>query len=98
MRMWMVNPELLCNQHLLGEHYEIHKAVGNLRNSGKWTKSLTKNGFLEPQNFKARHEELAYEMKRCGFRHDSKLKLNGLKLGEGSVDKKNKHIRPEGKM
>ena len=24
MRMWMVNPRIMCRQHLLGEHVEIH--------------------------------------------------------------------------
>ena len=25
MRLWMIDPKLLCTQHLLGEHLEIHK-------------------------------------------------------------------------
>ena len=25
MRMWMVNPKVLCMQHLLWEHNELHK-------------------------------------------------------------------------
>jgi len=25
MRMWMIDPSLLCRKHLLGEHNEIHK-------------------------------------------------------------------------
>ena len=25
MRMWMLNPELLCKKHLLGAHGELHK-------------------------------------------------------------------------
>ena len=29
MRMWMIKPELLCRQHLLGEHSEIHKHKHN---------------------------------------------------------------------
>lgn len=24
MRMWMVDPTIMCRQHLLGEHYELH--------------------------------------------------------------------------
>ena len=24
MRMWMVNPKMMCNKHLLGEHVELH--------------------------------------------------------------------------
>ena len=29
MRMWMVNPQLMCNKHLLGEHGELHKFLHN---------------------------------------------------------------------
>ncbi len=28
MRTWMVPPQIMCRQHLLGEHNEIHKFVG----------------------------------------------------------------------
>ncbi len=86
MRMWMVKPELLCRQHLLGEHFEIHKAVGNLRNSGKWTKSLTERGFLEPQNFLSRHNSLVKEMKRRGFAHNSPLNVSNIHLETGNID------------
>jgi len=73
MRMWMVDPKILCTKHLLGEHFEIHCAVGNLKKDGKWVKNLTKKGYLEPQNFKSRHKELVKEMKRRGYNHDSPL-------------------------
>lgn len=88
MRMWMVKPKLLCRQHLLGEHFEIHKAVGNLRHSGNWTKGLTKKGFLEPQNFLSRHDELVIEMESRGFSHNSPLDDSGIKLEQGKVDVK----------
>jgi len=86
MRMWMIEPGKLCRQHLLGEHFEIHKAVGNLRHSGKWTKSLTERGFLEPQNFLSRHDELAAEMEKRGFNHNSSLDVSGVDLPFGKVD------------
>lgn len=88
MRMWMIEPAKLCRQHLLGEHFEIHKAVGNLRHSGKWAKSLTQRGFLEPQNFLSRHNELAAEMEKRGFNHNSPLDISGVKLDIGNVDTK----------
>jgi hypothetical protein len=86
MRMWMIEPGKLCRQHLLGEHFEIHKAVGNLRHSGKWTKSLTERGFLEPQNFLKRHNTLVKEMKRRGFSHNSPLDVSGVELETGNVN------------
>lgn len=86
MRNWNINPKLLCRQHLLGEHFEIHKAVGNLRHSGKWTISLTNKGFLEPQNFLKRHNQLIKEMIKRGFKHNSPLEIKELKLPMGKVD------------
>ena len=77
MRMWMVNPKCLCRQHLLGEHNEIHKAVGNLNHSGIWTKALTKKGYLEPQHFISRHNRLAKEMKCRNYNHKSPIIYNG---------------------
>lgn len=31
MRMWVVNPKILCRKHLLGEHVELHMATGHLQ-------------------------------------------------------------------
>ena len=92
MRMWNINSELLCNKHLLGEHFEIHCAVGNLGHSGKWTKALAKKGYLEPQNFLFRHNELVKEMITRGFKHNSPLSVRGIKLPIGRIDTK-KSIR-----
>ena len=86
MRMWMISPRKLCDKHLLGEHFEIHKAAGNLKNSGTWAKSLTKKGFLEPQNFLIRHNKLVKEIFKRGFVHKSKLKIKNKSI-YGKVDK-----------
>jgi hypothetical protein len=85
MRMWNVDARKMCRQHLLGEHNEIHKMVGNLRKSRRWTESLTAKGFLEPQNAFSRHEELAKEMKRRNMNHKSPLDIRGVKLPYGKV-------------
>ena len=82
----MIKPKLLCRQHLLGEHFEIHKAVGNLKHTGKWTNSLTKKGFLEPQNFLKRHDKLVKEMKKRNMNHNSLLDITKVKLNKGKVD------------
>lgn len=68
--MWMINPKVLCRQHLLGEHNELHKH--------KWTfeKKHRKDNYIkkdriEPKSMKIRHEQLVSEMKRRGYNHKS---------------------------
>ncbi len=68
MRMWMVNPKIMCRQHLLGEHVEIHMFVGTL-SRGKSVKGYLEKGLLEVHNLYWRHEELVEEMKRRGTAH-----------------------------
>ena len=82
----MLPPEKLCRKHLLGEHNEIHKMVGNLRHSRTWAESLTKLSFLEPQNALCRHNELVKEMARRGYNHNSPLDTAGVELPIGRVD------------
>jgi hypothetical protein len=86
MRMWNIDVRKMCNQHVLGEHFEIHKLIGNLRNSRTWAESLTLKGFLEPQNALARHDKLAQEMCRRGMKHLSPLDVKGVKLPKGKVN------------
>lgn len=80
MRMWMVNPKKMCRKHLLGEHNEIHKAVGNLRKSERWAKALIAKKYLEPSSFIKRHAELVAEMKRRDYKHDSPLNIVAIAL------------------
>lgn len=84
--MWCIDPKLLCKSHLLGSHFEIHKMIGNLKYTGKWTLNLTNAGYLEPQNAQQRHDELAEEMLKRGYKHESPLIINGMKLPVGHVD------------
>ena len=93
MRMWNINPKLLCGSHLLGEHFEIHCMIGDIRKGGLWTKRLTYSGYLEPQNAKKRHDELVAEMERRGYNHRSPLNVDGLyyQMPNGKVNK-NKSI------
>jgi len=72
MRMWNVNPKMMCNQHLLGEHVECHMFVATL-NQGKSVKGYLDKGLLEIHNLKKRHDELSKEMKKRGMNHKSKL-------------------------
>jgi hypothetical protein len=70
--MWMIEPGLLCRQHLLGEHNETHMLLGSLKMK-KNISGYLKNGLLEPQNLDKRHNELVVEMKRRGYKHKSPL-------------------------
>ena len=91
MRIWDLEPERLCRQHLLGEHRELH---------GLWV-ILTedKRGFARhPETarwrgkFQAlyrRHEALVAEMKRRGYRHHTPLsaaQATGLAVQEDYKD------------
>ena len=75
MRVWDVSPTVLCRQHLLGEHRELHAL---------WTiLSDTRRGYQHhPETIRwrgklaalyARHELLVAEMVRRGYRHASPL-------------------------
>ena len=68
----MVNPRIMCRQHLLGEHVEIHMFIGTI-NSNKSIKGYLQKGLLEIHNLYTRHEELVEEMKRRGYNHCSEV-------------------------
>ena len=71
MRMWNVDPKLLCRQHLMGEHLETHYFLGTI-NKGKSIKGYIEKGLVEVHNIIKRHNELASEMERRGYKHNSK--------------------------
>jgi hypothetical protein len=68
----MVNPKILCNQHLLGEHVELHMFVGTI-NKGITVNGYVENNLLEYKNIHERHTELVNEMERRGMNHQSPL-------------------------
>ena len=68
----MVNPRIMCRQHLLGEHVEIHMFIGTI-NRNKSVKGYLQKGLLEVHNLYARHADLVEEMKRRGYNHCSKV-------------------------
>ena len=75
MRIWDLEPERLCRQHLLGEHRELHALWVIL--------TKEKKGFARhPETVRwrgklaalyQRHESLAAEMGRRGYRHQTSL-------------------------
>ncbi len=72
MRMWGVEPNLLCQQHLLGEHVEMHMFVGTIR-KGISIQGYIDKGLVDPAKISQRHEELSSEMVVRGMNHNSPL-------------------------
>ena len=72
MRMWMIDPSLMCRQHLLGEHNELHMLAGCLR-LGRSILGYARRGLVDATAVAVRHRELAAEMLRRGFQHHSPL-------------------------
>lgn len=73
MRMWMVDPRIMCRKHLLGEHVEIHMLVGTIAR-GTSIAGFVENGLIEPMAMESRHEALVREMTARGYNHKSPLK------------------------
>lgn len=99
MRMWMINPNLMCSQHIVGEHRELHALKGSLErtkpeydNSEKHKKNLTtlaKDGLIELKSLKKRHEKLVKHLKNHNTPIGKIPTLENLpkKVAEAEVDK-----------
>lgn len=68
----MVDTTTMCRKHLLGEHVETHMILGTLK-SGIRLDGYARNNLLELKSLKKRHDELATEMVRRGYNHQSPL-------------------------
>ena len=67
----MINPALLCNKHLLGEHGEIHKHRHNFVKKHNIAGRINPVVQIEPRAMKKRHDILAKEMMRRKMNHKS---------------------------
>lgn len=75
MRIWDVEARLLCRQHLLGEHRELH-GLWNVYvrdRSGYRRHPETRRWEGKLAALFARHQRLVEEMERRGYRHGSPL-------------------------
>ena len=72
MRMWMVTPKMMCHQHLLGEHRELHALAGTLL-KGISIQGYIDNNLIEVQSIILRHEALVNEMETRGYIHRSPM-------------------------
>jgi len=84
MRIWDINPKKLCNQHLFGEHRELHAIWSILINDKKGYRNHpeTKRWEGKTNALFLRHEKLVKEIRRRGYRHSSSLDK---KLASGKV-------------
>jgi hypothetical protein len=61
--MWMIEPELMCMKHLLGEHGEIHKHRHNFVKGHSIAGRIAGNA-VEPEAMQSRHDDLEAEIVR----------------------------------
>jgi hypothetical protein len=78
MKMWMIPCIILCKNHLLGEHNEIHKHRHIFVKKYKIDKRITPIIQIEPLQMENRHNELAKEMKNRNYNHNSKYTIPDL--------------------
>lgn len=72
MRMWMLDPKILCHSHLAAEHDECHMIVGAMRKR-KQLRGYVASNALELGSLFRRHEELVNEFFRRGWIHKSEM-------------------------
>jgi len=87
MRIWDLPPEILCRNHLLGEHRELH-AIWSVLTNNKTGYSHHPEVIRWRGRLKAlylRHQILVKEMGNRGYRHNSPL-LKKLATGLAKQD------------
>jgi len=85
MRMWFLPPEWLCNHHLQGEHYEIHKAEGSIK-KGRSLRGYIEKGQLDLSLLHERHNQLVREMLARGMNHQSELTIDNVPTLDSCVN------------
>jgi hypothetical protein len=87
MRIWDLDPSVLCRQHLLGEHRELHAlwTILTKNRSGYMSHPETKRWVGKLPALHKRHEALVHEMKKRSYNHHSPLNdldVEGLEIQE----------------
>lgn len=84
--MWMLPPEKMCRNHLLGEHKELHMLIGCMRKN-KSIKGYMERKQLQLNAIFSRHEEIVAEMLKRGYKHNTPVcKEEITKLIYGNID------------
>jgi hypothetical protein len=98
-RMWGVDPKQLCeprpkgNNHLLGEHNELHQAVGTILRhphgraviEGRVAPKVDGPDQIDTSLIQERHDKLAKEIIRRGHNHNSPMDFED-EWGLGNLD------------
>ncbi len=87
MRIWDVEPSILCRNHLLGEHRELH-ALWVILSKGKkgyQNHPETKRWKGKLKALYHRHTQMVIEMKKRGYAHHSDLDEQ-YAVGKGKQD------------
>ena len=74
----MIDTSLLCNQHLKGEHYEIHLHKHNFEKKHSIAKRVSPIVQIEPLMMEIRHNQLVEEMTIRNMKHNSSYSLPDL--------------------
>lgn len=91
MRIWDLDPSILCRKHLLSEHRELH-GLWNILTVHKFKGGYSKH----PETLRwvgkekalfLRHESLVVEFKKRGYKHQTPLKSLGNQSGQEIQDK-----------
>ena len=85
MRMWMVDPKIMCQKHLCGMHVELHMFIGSMQKNVRMN-GFINNDLLEPLSIKEMHDKIASEMISRGYNHKSYLSNE---LVENSISRLN---------
>jgi|TARA_R100000008_G_C3545115_1_gene147095 hypothetical protein len=64
--MWMVNPQILCKQHLMGEYRE-HFAIAGTMRLKRNIFGYIRNNLIEPKSIQQRYDSLRSEMLSRGY-------------------------------
>jgi hypothetical protein len=72
MRQWMLDPRILCQKHLCGEHVETHMFLGSFKKKIS-IDGYIKNNCTEPEAVSSRHDALVKEMLDRGYNHKSPI-------------------------
>jgi len=91
MRMWMVDPRIMCTRHLVAEHLETHMIAGSVK-KGKNLQGFFDKGEICLDKLQERHDVLVAEMESRGMKHKSPfVPVEG--LTGGHVDaKESEHL------
>ena len=83
-RMWMTDPKIMCRNHLLGEHKEIHQLLGSLK-KGYSVKGYVDNNCIEITSIVSRHDRIVEEMLSRGYNHMSPIHFTQSEINSYSV-------------